>query len=134
MQSERIGPDQAILSDSVFCAGHTNALRCSAVVINFQNNSNMTEFINSDDKRTLLITTAPELETAIRNVLSELLDEREEKSKDARISRKEASRRLGKDVTTLIRWEKAHYITPIYIGKSVYYSEREIIDLEQGRR
>lgn len=94
----------------------------------------MTEFINSDDKRTLLITTAPELETAIRNVPSELLDEREEKSKDARISRKEASRRLGKDVTTLIRWEKAHYITPIYIGKSVYYSEREIMDLEQGRR
>ena len=114
--------------------GHINARKCSAVVVNFKNYSNMTEFINSDDKRTLLITTAPELETAIRNVLSELLDEREEKSKDARISRKEASRRLGKDVTTLIRWEKAHYITPIYIGKSVYYSEREIMDLEQGRR
>lgn len=93
----------------------------------------MENLFKSCEERTLLITTAPELETAIRNVLSQLLDEREEKSKDARISRKAASKRLGKDVTTLIRWEKAHYITPIYIGKSVYYSERQIKDIEGGR-
>ena len=98
---------------------------CQIIMIKFDR--------NLEERKIQIVLDQQELEEAFRNVLSELLDEREEKTKDARISRKEASKRLGKDVTTLIRWEKAHYITPIYIGKSVYYSERQIKDIEEGR-
>lgn len=86
------------------------------------------------EEHTLFIASASDLETAVRNVLSELLDKREEESKDARISRKAACARLGKDMSTLRRWEKMHMLHPIYIGKCVYYSEHEVELIEAGKR
>ena len=86
------------------------------------------------EEKTLLITTVPQLEQAFRSVLSELLDSREEESKDRRITRKETCKRLGKDVSTIRRWEKQHMLHPIYIGKCVCYAESEIKAIEEGIR
>ena len=89
-----------------------------------------TKFFGTE--QTLLIASASDLETAVRNVLSELLDKRQEERKDRRITRKAACVRLGKDLSTLRRWEKQHMLHPIHIGKCVYYSEREIQSIEEG--
>ena len=82
----------------------------------------------------LFIASTSDLETAVRTVLTELLDKREEESKDVRISRKAASARLGKDVSTLRRWEKQHMLHPICIGKAVYYMESEVKLIEEGKQ
>ena len=94
----------------------------------------MTDLFKLSEERTLLILSASDLESAVRNVLSELLDQRQEEQKDLRISRKAACERLGKDLSTLRRWEKQHMLHPIFIGKCVYYSEHEIELIEQGKR
>ena len=52
---------------------------------------------------------------------------------DARISRAAACKRLGKTPSSLYRWEQAAKLHPIKIGRSTYYMEREIIDIEEGR-
>ena len=90
-------------------------------------------------EHTLLLLTASELEEAFRNILSELLDERERERKaqeklNIRISRTAAAKRLNKNITTLYRWEQAGMLHPIHIGRSVYYTEREIQLIEQERR
>ena len=81
----------------------------------------------------MLITTAPELETAFRNVLSDFLAEKAKENNDAKISRAAACKRLGKTPSSLYRWEQAAKLHPIKIGRSTYYMEREIIDIEEGR-
>ena len=81
-----------------------------------------------------IVTTAPDLETAIWNVLSRFFAAQAEENKDAKISRKAASERLHKDLSTLYRWERAGMLHPIKIGRSVYYKESEIINIEEGRR
>lgn len=86
-----------------------------------------------DEKKTLLITTAPELEIAFRNVLSEFLAEKAKENNVAKISRAAACKRLGKTPSSLYRWEQAAKLHPIKIGRSTYYMEREIIDIEEGR-
>ena len=83
------------------------------------------------EERTVLLASASDLETAIRNVLSELLEKREESAKDRRISRKEACKRLGKSISTMHRWEQQHMLHPIYIGNQVYYAESEINLIEE---
>lgn len=89
---------------------------------------------------TLLVTSVPELEAAFRNVLSQLLDEREqerlaheEARRSARISRAAACKRLNKDASTLFRWERSGMLHPIHIGRNVFYPESEIINIEEGR-
>lgn len=94
----------------------------------------MNNLLKSSEEHTLFIASSSDLEAAVRNVLSELLDQRQEEHKDLRISRKAACARLGKDMSTLRRWEKQHMLHPIFIGKCVYYSEHEIELIEQGKR
>ena len=94
----------------------------------------MKTLFEANDERTLLVTTVPELEQAFRNVLSELLAEKAEADNDEKISRSEACKRLGKEVTTLKRWEKSGKVHPIKIGRTVFYMEREIKAIGEGRR
>lgn len=94
----------------------------------------MSDFFNSPEGHGLFIASASDLETAVRTVLSELLDKREDESKDVRITRKAACARLGKDVSTLRRWEKQHMLHPVYIGSSVYYMQSEVKLIEEGKK
>lgn len=87
----------------------------------------------STNEHTLLLCTVPELEEAFRNVLSSFLTEREEKKKEALLTRKAVSERLNVDNSTLWRWDKANYLKPIRVGKAVYYKESDVIDIEEGR-
>ena len=91
-------------------------------------------------EHTLLVVSAPDLERAVWNVVSKVLDIKEQERKaeeeakhDARIIRNAAAERLKKDLSTLYRWEKAGMLHPIKIGRSVYYRESEIRNIEEGR-
>ncbi len=88
----------------------------------------------------LVVISSADLENAFRRVLSDVLDQkeqeriaREEAQKNAKINRNVASERLKKDLSTLYRWEKAGMLHPIKVGRTVYYLEAEIRNIEQGR-
>jgi hypothetical protein len=94
----------------------------------------MNKILQTSDERTLLVTTAPDLERAIRNVVSEFLAEKQESTDDVKVSRAAAAKRLRKTPMTLTRWEKAGKIHPIRIGRSIYYAESEVKRLEEGKQ
>ena len=108
----------------------------------FNKSTFMEDFIKTaNNEHTLLVTTVPELEAAFRNVLSQLLDEREQERQAreqlrlaTKLSRGATAKRLQKDLSTLYRWEQAGLLHPIRIGRSVFYLESEIQMIEEGRR
>lgn len=100
----------------------------------------MNLFKNEEERTIQLVVTREDLEEVVRAVVSELLDEKEQERialeqsrKDAKITRDVACKRLGKDQSTLFRWEKAGMLHAIKIGRSVYYLESEIRGIEEGR-
>ena len=94
----------------------------------------MKDLLTLSEERTLLLVSAPDLETAIRNVVSELLAEKRESDADVKVSRTATAKRLGKTPMTLTRWEQAGKIHPIKIGRSIYYLEREAKAIEEGKQ
>ena len=94
----------------------------------------MKDLLTLSEERTLLLVSAPDLETAIRNVVSELLAEKRESDADVKVSRTATAKRLGKTPMTLTRWEQAGKIHPIKIGRSIYYLEREVKAIEEGKQ
>lgn len=94
----------------------------------------MKRFFEANDERTLLIATVPDLETAIRNVVSELLAEKQEATADVIVSRAATAKRLHKTPMTLTRWEQTGKIHPIKIGRSIYYMESEVKLIEVGKK
>lgn len=90
--------------------------------------------INENDQRPIqIVVSRDDLEEAIRTVVGEILNEKEEASRDARITKAAARERLKVDDTTLWRWDKCGYLKAIHIGRSVYYREADIKRLEEGR-
>ena len=85
------------------------------------------------EERTLLVLTAPDLETAIRNVLSDFLAKQEEQKEEALVRRNEVNKRLHVDNSTLWRWDRDGYLKAIRIGRSVFYRESDVKRLEEGR-
>ena len=53
---------------------------------------------------------------------------------DVKVSRTATAKRLGKTPMTLTRWEQAGKIHPIKIGRSIYYLEREVKAIEEGKQ
>ena len=94
----------------------------------------MTTQLKTDDERILLVATTSDLETAIRNVVSDLLAEKKEVKTDVKVSRAATAKRLGKTPMTLSRWERAGKISGIRIGRTVYYMESEVRAIEEGKK
>lgn len=80
-----------------------------------------------------LVLSASDLDTVVRNVVSDLLSSMEEKKKDELISRKAVNERLHVDNSTLWRWDKTGYLKAVHVGRAVYYHESDIIKIEEGR-
>ena len=94
----------------------------------------MTNLLKFSEEHTLLLLNASDLETAVRNVVSELLVEKQEANADVKVSRTATAKRLHKTPMTLTRWEKAGKIHPIKVGRSIYYMESEVKLIEEGRK
>lgn len=105
------------------------------------NNNDLNAFRHmTANEHTLLVVSAPDLEKAVWNVVTKLLDQKEQERivmeqsrKDAKIKRDVACERLKKEQSTLFRWERAGMLHPIKIGRTVYYLESEIRVIEEGR-
>ena len=81
---------------------------------------------------TIYILTASDLEEAFRRIAAQVEAERERELKREKISRKAAARRLGKDTSTLWRWDKSGYLKAYRQGASVFYWEADIRKIENG--
>lgn len=79
-----------------------------------------------------IVISAPELETVLRNVLSDLLAQQEETKQDALVPRNIVNERLHVDNSTLWRWDKSGYLKAVRIGRAVYYRESDVKRLEGG--
>lgn len=76
-----------------------------------------------------------ELNAIITGAVQTALDAREKKEGESTlISREAAAKRLGVDVSTLWRWGRSNYLKMRKIGRSVWYLERDIRNLEMGRK
>lgn len=94
----------------------------------------MTNLLKFSEEHTLLLLNASDLETAVRNVVSDLLAEKQEANADVKVSRTATAKRLHKTPMTLTRWEKAGKIHPIKVGRSIYYMESEVKLIEDGKK
>ena len=81
---------------------------------------------------TIYILSASDLEEAFRRIAAQVEAERERELKGAKISRKAAARRLGKDTSTLWRRDKSGYLKAYHQGASVFYWEADIRKIENG--
>ena len=73
-----------------------------------------------------------ELNAAVSAAVNSALDAREKAHRKVYLSRKETARRLGRDVSTLWRWAKTGYLTPIRRGGRVVYWESDVLRIERG--
>jgi len=89
---------------------------------------------NIDNKNIQLVVSASDLETVIKNIVTETMGQIASASKDAKITRVATLKRLGKSEATLWRWERSGYLKPIRKGKEVLYRESDIIAIEEGKR
>lgn len=89
---------------------------------------------NIDNKNIQLVVSASDLETVIKNIVTETMGQIASASKDAKITRVATLKRLGKSEATLWRWERSGYLKPIRKGKEVFYRESDIIAIEEGKR
>lgn len=81
--------------------------------------------------------TKKDLERTIEVVINrirktELIQESSTSPEDDRLTQKEASELLGVTVQCLIKWKKKKLIPFYQIGRSVFYSKKEL--LEQARK
>ena len=67
-----------------------------------------------------------ELETVVRKIFQEVLENREHKKEDKLFTKAEAAELLSVDRTTLWRWEKAKYLVPVRIGSKAMYKQSDI--------
>ena len=76
-------------------------------------------------------------EALVRKVRAEAEREaarRDRLAGDALVSREDARRRLGSpDPSTLWRWEKAGYLTPVRIGTRVFYRQGDLDALVRAK-
>jgi len=70
---------------------------------------------------------ASDLESVVKKVLHEVLNELGPKDEDKLLTVAETVELLKIDRTTLWRWEKAKYLVPVRLGNRVRYKESDII-------
>ena len=76
---------------------------------------------------------AADLERILRNLVNDLISEREEVKKETYISANQVSNLLGVSKSTLWRWEKENYLVPVRVGNKLRYKESEVKLLMEGK-
>ena len=76
---------------------------------------------------------AVDLEHILRNLINDLISEREEVQKETYISASQVSTLLGVSKSTLWRWEKESYLVPVRVGNKLRYRESEVKQLMEGK-
>lgn len=81
----------------------------------------------------MYIISAADLERILRNLVNDLISEREEVKKETYISANQVSNLLGVSKSTLWRWEKENYLVPVRVGNKLRYKESEVKQLMEGK-
>ena len=76
---------------------------------------------------------AADLERILRNLVNDLISDREEVKKETYISANQVSNLLGVSKSTLWRWEKENYLVPVRVGNKLRYKESEVKQLMEGK-
>ena len=76
---------------------------------------------------------AADLERILRNLVNDLISEREEVKKETYISANQVSNLLGVSKSTLWRWEKENYLVPVRVGNKLRSKESEVKQLMEGK-
>lgn len=76
---------------------------------------------------------AADLERILRNLVNDIISEREEVKKETYISANQVSNLLGVSKSTLWRWEKENYLVPVRVGNKLRYKESEVKQLMEGK-
>ena len=76
---------------------------------------------------------AADLERILRDLVNDLISEREEVKKETYISANQVSNLLGVSKSTLWRWEKENYLVPVRVGNKLRYKESEVKQLMEGK-
>lgn len=81
----------------------------------------------------MYMVSAADLERILRDLVNDLISEREEVKKETYISANQVSNLLGVSKSTLWRWEKENYLVPVRIGNKLRYKESEVKQLMEGK-
>lgn len=78
--------------------------------------------------------TKEDLKRAVKMILEELrkteyIQETSLNPEDDRLTQQEAAKFLGISVTSLITWKKKKIVPYYQIGRSIFYSKKELLDL-----
>lgn len=92
--------------------------------------------INEDNDIQIVIRSSQleELADMLWKRMQEKNREREETERNRTISKAKACEMLEKDPTTLWRWEKEGYLTPVKVGGRTNYRLGDIQDIIDGKR
>ena len=74
----------------------------------------------------MYIISAADLERILRNLVNDLISEREEVKKETYISANQVSNLLGVSKSTLWRWEKENYLVPVRVGNKLRYKAPKV--------
>lgn len=59
--------------------------------------------------------------------------EAEMEARNRLIPRKEVAARLGVNYSTLWRWQQMHFLDAVYVGRKVFYKEKDLKTIENSR-
>ena len=72
------------------------------------------------------VISALDFENILRDVITEVLEEREEAQAEKYLSSNQTAKLLGVSKSTLWRWEKENYLVPIRVGNKLRYKESDV--------
>lgn len=81
--------------------------------------------VNQDDLRTVL-------GEIVFGIINESREERKQKENCELLTPKNVRERLSVSSSTLWRWEKEKYLTPVRVGGKVFYRFSDIQSIEKG--
>lgn len=81
--------------------------------------------LNQEDLRTVLT-------EIVFDIINENREERKQKDNCELLTPKNVRERLSVSSSTLWRWEKEKYLTPVRVGGKVFYRSSDIQSIEKG--
>lgn len=70
----------------------------------------------------------------IEKVRGEFISEEDRKNQNTYLTTEAVCEMLGKTRSTLWRWEKAGYLVPIKVGKTLKYRLSDVLKIKEGKR
>ncbi|MDE7025262.1 MAG: helix-turn-helix domain-containing protein [Paramuribaculum sp.] len=92
-----------------------------------ENNSNLQLVIGANELKELA-------RIIIDKVRDEFTSEEDRKNDNTYLTNEAACKMLGKSRGTLWRWEKAGYLIPVKVGKTLKYRLSDVLKIKEGKR